>query len=236
MIPVLMYHRVGPVPRGALVKSHYISPRLLRHHLRLLQFLGYKSQTIAGIAQKWPSEKTFAITFDDAYASVAHLALPILSSMKVKATVYVVTDHIGGTNAWDEAEGEVTEPLMTEEQLRHWQEAGHEIGSHSRTHPRLAKLSPEAVLQEARESLEVIQHRFQVSAPTFCYPYGSENMAVREAIRDAGYHAACATTKGAWTPESDHFQIPRINCRKDTWTPLLFLKIMRSMRSSPRGN
>lgn len=236
MIPVLMYHRVGPVPAGAWVKSHYISPRLLRNHLRLMRFLGYESQTVASIAQHWPENKSFAITFDDAYASVATLASPILEDLQMKATVYVVTGHIGGTNAWDEAHGEVTEALMTEDQLRSWQKAGHEIGSHSQTHPRLATLSAEAVSLEAYASLAVIRDRFQVSAPTFCYPYGSENEAVREAIRDAGYLAACATTKGAWTPATDRYQIPRINCRKDTWTPLLFLKIMRSMRSSPRGS
>ena len=72
-------------------------------------------------------DKPILLTFDDAYADTAEYALPILKKYGFGAAVFVVTERLGGTNTWDEAEGCGTLHLMTAEQIRYWADAGNRV-------------------------------------------------------------------------------------------------------------
>ena len=54
-------------------------------------------------------------------------------------TLYVVAGRLGGTNDWDEGP---RLRLMDADQVRAVAAAGHEVGSHTMTHPRLAGADP----------------------------------------------------------------------------------------------
>ena len=62
---------------------------------------------------------------------------------------FLVSDLIGKTNEWQQRAGDFSEPLMDQAQIRDWLAAGQQIGSHTRTHPWLTRLSP----AEAREEI-----------------------------------------------------------------------------------
>lgn len=128
-----------------------------------------------------------SITFDDGYRSVHAEAFPVLEDLGVRATTYAITGQVGG--------GFEDRPLMTWEQLRELQDAGWEVGSHSRTHPDLRNVSDEQLQDEVVGSRQdLIDHG--ITPATMAAPYGHTNDRVREAVLEE-YDAFRVTEWGA---------------------------------------
>jgi peptidoglycan/xylan/chitin deacetylase (PgdA/CDA1 family) len=82
--------------------------------------------------------------------------------------------------------------LMSWEQIRELGRAGHEIGSHSMTHPLLPDLSDAQIHEEVATSRSRLSELTGAEVASFCYPNGSYDARCLSAVRDAGY--ACAVT------------------------------------------
>lgn len=183
-VPVLLYHNVGPYRRGT-VPSLTISPKKFEKHVRWLKRHGYvgirPSDWVAWCrdGKELPS-KPVMLTFDDAYADCAEDALPILKRYDFGSAVFVVTDQIGGTNAWDEKCGRATLHCMTAEQIRRWSTNGIEFGAHSRTHPDLRTLSDADLSNEIQGSAQHLSSLLGSRVSVFAYPYGYYSEAVRK--------------------------------------------------------
>ncbi len=79
------------------------------------------------------------LTFDDAYADLAEAAFPVLERAGFRATVFVPTAHLGGSNAWEEPEAQ-GHRLLEPASVRTGACAGIEFGAHTRSHADLAAL------------------------------------------------------------------------------------------------
>ncbi len=91
--------------------------------------------------------------------------------------------------------------------------AGFEIANHSMTHPNLSDLSPEALDWEIRESRRLLQDWFQQPVRGFCYPFGSFNAAVKNAIRAVGHrYARTVTEVERLFPPADPLELG-VSCR-----------------------
>jgi peptidoglycan/xylan/chitin deacetylase (PgdA/CDA1 family) len=120
--------------------------------------------------------------------------------------VFIISDRLGSTNDWDE--GPVF-PLMSDAQVRELAaEPGIEIGSHSRTHVRLAGLTGEQLAAEVSGSKADLTTLLEAPVRGFAYPYGSMDAAARRAVQDAGYDYACAVE--ASVAEIGLMALPRI--------------------------
>ncbi len=107
------------------------------------------------------NKKTVALTFDAAWGSdkTANI-LQTLQKHNIKATFFLV-------GFWVDKNPELTKEIFAQ---------GHQIGSHSNTHPDMAKLSKEKLGQELDESCKKIcmatgQEKVEVFRP----PFGSYN-------------------------------------------------------------
>jgi peptidoglycan/xylan/chitin deacetylase (PgdA/CDA1 family) len=102
----------------------------------------------------------------------------------------------------------------TEEELRSAVSAGEiTLGSHTWSHPNLARATPSELADELSRPLAWLREHFPAScAPILSYPYGLESAGVRSAARDAGYTMGFRVT-GGWLPAepSDPFSLPRLN-------------------------
>lgn len=86
--------------------------------------------------------------------------------------------------------------IMTSGQIRSLADEGHEIGSHSMTHPLLTQCADDALATEmgaSRERLSAIAGR---AVTGLCYPNGDHNSRVRRAAAAAGYAYAAALDPG----------------------------------------
>jgi peptidoglycan/xylan/chitin deacetylase (PgdA/CDA1 family) len=104
-------------------------------------------------------------------------------------------------------------PMTTAEVRKLADSSAAEIGSHTITHPVLARLSvhdQEVELRESRRALALLTGH----APASCsFPYGGREHYTAETpalARRAGYRCACAAFPGVVSPMTDMFQLPRV--------------------------
>lgn len=202
---VLMYHSISAStePDPHAIRVH---PDRLDAHLRLLRRLGLRgvSQTeLVRAADRGEAAGLVGLTFDDGYADFLTTAVPVLERHGMTGTVYVVAGHMGATNSWDTGP---QFPIMTADQVRAVAAAGHEVGSHTTGHARLAGADPDTVAAEVAGSRALLEDVLQAEVPGFCYPYGSYDAAAADAVRAAGYDNACVT--GDYDP-GDRHTLPR---------------------------
>lgn len=153
--------------------------------------------------------RAVALTFDDAYESVHCVALPLLASFGVPATVFPVTSQLGGHNEWDAGRGSRTLELMGEAQLRELVAAGWEVGGHGHTHRSLPGLTPAEVLEEVVTSNAVLEQACGLAPRTFAYPYGNHDPATRALV--ASHYDACLTIGASRATAADPLdRLPRV--------------------------
>lgn len=214
-IPVLTYHKIGKPRRGLQMKSLYVPPHLFGKQLKEFRQAGFCTTTL----EKWksftrPNPGKFVITFDDGSRTVFRSACDPLHQFGFSAIQYLVADLIGGKNEWDTRNGELTDSLMDKTEVRAWLSAGHEIGSHTLTHPHLARVDKKVAREEILSSKKKLEDMFGVPIRHFCYPYGSWRRWVRDLVEEAGYETAVTTDPGICTNVPDPFILPRIDVRR----------------------
>lgn len=224
-----MYHKIGVRPAGAKISGHYVSAPLFQRQLLTLKRLGYRGITFKSLLMDGPTKGTAVLTFDDGYANFCDNAVPKLEALGWQGTVFVVTDTIGGLNAWDTSWGEAPEPIMSWEQARDCVARGMEVGSHTVTHPKLAEISDGAGKTELEGSLAALKENLGEGSYTFCYPFGSYRPETAILVQKAGYIGATTVKKGSYIQGMDPFQVPRINVRSDTAPPVLAYKLFRAL-------
>ncbi len=120
-----------------------------------------------------------SITFDDGYVS-AYRASSILDKAGVKATFFIISRCVGQPN------------YMTREEVMRLAAEGHEIGSHTRNHPHLRRLSLARQESEIGGSLKDFSE-WGLRPTSFAYPFGQYNDNSFIALKDAGFTAARTT-------------------------------------------
>lgn len=234
-IPILMYHKVAPVNQRSTLKGHYVSPRLFARQMAALCARGYEVAPLSRLFAGDLSDRSVVITFDDGYENYFTHALPVLVRYGFPATVFLVANAIGRTNAWDANEGDVEERLMDLRQIREAQAAGTEFGSHTLDHVDLISATPDEAWRQISESRRVLEERLEMPVSSFCYPYGRKTEAIRDMVGRAGYRLACSTEKGANTETTDPLCLRRINVRRDTHLPIFLYKLRRDVARLETG-
>ena len=141
----------------------------------------------------WPENKAGAVslTFDDGTQSQLSLGIPALDARGLKGTFYVITDRVG--TAWDPWKSAAM--------------AGHEIDSHTKSHPYLTSLSTAQIRDELGGSRPLIDAQI-TSQKVFslAYPYGDVNTNVSTIARDY-YFAARGVNCGLNQPPYDFYNV-----------------------------
>lgn len=118
-------------------------------------------------------EKKVAISFDCAWGTdYTDTLLSIMEKEGVKCTFFMV-------EFWAEKHPEYVKKIF---------EAGHETGTHSATHPHMAKLTPPAVKKELTESCGVIEKITGKKVDLFRPPFGEYNDLVIDTARQLGLY------------------------------------------------
>ena len=91
-------------------------------------------------------------------------------------------------------------------------ERGITLGSHTHSHPNLARIAPEALRAELERPLAWLRERFTGVVPMLSYPYGLSSPTVESAAAAAGYVAAFRI-EGGWLPRGGRapFALPRLD-------------------------
>lgn len=101
--------------------------------------------------------------------------------------------------------------FMTVGQLKELLQDGHEIGSHSHTHPLLPQCTDEELVGEIEGSKRRLESALGVAITTFCYPNGSTDHRSVDLICRAGYRAAVTTRWGSNLPNQNPYLLKRFD-------------------------
>jgi peptidoglycan/xylan/chitin deacetylase (PgdA/CDA1 family) len=191
-VPILVYHHIRQsVSFGSRAERRLtVTPEIFGQQMKYLQENGYHVITFAALVDvlKNISElpgKPVVISFDDGWEDQFVYALPKLEEYHFNATFFVVTNFVGSS-------GFVSWP-----QLRKMLAAGMEIGSHTRSHPRLDKITNAGTLwDQIYASKQILESQLGARVDEFAYPFGSYNAASASIVRLAGYRVARACCIG----------------------------------------
>lgn len=214
---MLMYHKLGTAPSGVRLKGLYVTARLFGRQLTELAAARYRSADPGDLrASAVPGERRLVLSFDDGFENVLRLGVGPLREQGFQAIQFLVPGLLGRTNEWEQREGEASERLMDEAQVRDWLSAGHSIGAHTVNHPHLTRIPIKEAREEIRASRAMLEDRFGVRIRHFCYPFGDWSPAVRDAVADAGFETACTTKPGLNCPKGDPLCLRRLTARHAT--------------------
>ncbi|OFX18782.1 MAG: hypothetical protein A2V77_16195 [Anaeromyxobacter sp. RBG_16_69_14] len=120
------------------------------------------------------AEGMVTLTFDDGYSSQSTLAAPALKAHGFHATFYLISSALSN---WGP-------PYLTVDQAKGLVADGHEIGSHTVSHPDLTTLSDAKLMRELADSQSALVAALGVEdVQSFASPYGAYDQRVLDAIK-----------------------------------------------------
>jgi peptidoglycan/xylan/chitin deacetylase (PgdA/CDA1 family) len=194
-LTVICYHRFGVETKKDPYK---ISPERLEAQLVWLQAQGYQSVSLKtlGKALDDPSTplpaKALILSVDDGYKAGLGGA-PLFEKYGFRGVYFVNAGCLGRGS------------FMSWQDARDLEKAGHEVASHTLTHPNLGKPdegeSPAQYKNRVGRELNGSRRRLEKElghpVQALAYPFGAYNPAVEAAARRAGYRLLFSVTDGA---------------------------------------
>ena len=151
------------------------------------------------------SRPLISMTFDDGWEENISTALPVLDQYGYKSTQYYATMYINSDSA--------------KQQIKAVADSGHEIGSHSITHPFLTKASSANLNNELAASKQFLESIVGTGKVTsFATPYGDYNQTVTQAIQK--YYQSNRNTLDGWNTK-DNFDTYNLRVQNMTNTTTL---------------
>jgi peptidoglycan/xylan/chitin deacetylase (PgdA/CDA1 family) len=151
-----------------------------------------------------------SLTFDDGFRCQFEKALPILNSLDMTATFFLIANRdsthdrwSGHTNDWWKIDWREDDIAM----LKTLTLDGHEIGSHSVTHhPVKMRSQPEI---EVQESKRLIERWMGTAISSFCYPFYRSHGYLADVVKNVGYEQA----RGGgfppyYLPQASYYPVP----------------------------
>ena len=207
--PILYYHRVDP----DLSPHAGVTPDQFRSQLSILKQAGFQGTTLDfamknGHTDPVTGKKIVAITFDDGYQDNYRYAMPILQEFGFLATIFCLSGKIGGISDWTEDPIWKGHPLLDAPQMRELSSLGLEIGSHTRTHVDLSRLSSTDARDEIVHSKSDLEELLGVPVRSFCYPFGAYREETPTLVRGAGYSWGRSVTRRSLAPVVSSMLLP----------------------------
>jgi peptidoglycan/xylan/chitin deacetylase (PgdA/CDA1 family) len=201
-VPALLFHAV---PACRIPGLSHTTADTCSGLLRYLSDNGFCTLTVAEACARRITNgaercKAVVLTFDDAFEDFYAGVYPLLSNYRMRATIFPIVRYLGRQSSWDIYPARTH---MSTAQIREIADAGHEIGSHTMSHPNLVFLPDSEVEKELRQSKQSLEDALSRTITTLSFPYGCWNRRVWEIAKSCGY--AHASVYGSRAPADRHF-------------------------------
>jgi peptidoglycan/xylan/chitin deacetylase (PgdA/CDA1 family) len=214
-VPILMYHKINPDHKtGGL--GLRVMPADFDWEMQHLKDNGYHSVNLGAVVDHFQKgtklpDKPIVITFDDGYQDNYRYAYPILNKYGLTATIFVVTNTVGGNNDFDYKHHiQPKNKMLTWNEIKEMNANGITIGSHTLDHIHLTKISQAEARRQISDSKIILKKELGKDILYFCYPYGDYNQAVAKMVKESGYLAATTTQLGLVQSPVNPYMLKRI--------------------------
>jgi peptidoglycan/xylan/chitin deacetylase (PgdA/CDA1 family) len=207
-IPILAYHKVSPQGEIGLTTIH---PDNFEKQIGYLHVHGYQTVTFRDLLDPTfeRPEKPVILTFDDGYESIHQIAAPVLEKYGFRSVIAIISGFIGGRNTWEAFRIQRRYMHLTCGQIRQLHAAGHEIASHSVTHPYMPALPLRRAEAELKNSKNELEDMTGTEIITFCYPYGRRSRRLSGLLAENGYKFASVNAGFFPKKSNDVYALPR---------------------------
>ena len=146
------------------------------------------------------NQPLLSLTFDDGQEDNITTSLPVLNQYGFKSTQCLATEFVSNDAA-------------APDRIRAFYNSGHEICSHTITHPQLTKVTNAQLTKELRDSKKLLESIIGRTVPNFATPYGDYNSKVLTGIKQ--YYTSHRTVDEGYNSK-DNFDIYRIRVQNIT--------------------
>lgn len=201
---ILMYHKIAPTaPTQWWVEVD-------QFYRQLCELRGSQVVQLADYEPSNPDH--VVITFDGVYENVAHYAAPLLERFGYPYELFVTSEYIGNSNAFDRESGEPEAIFANTGMLARMVAGGASLQWHTRTHPHLPQLSDLSVLQGEFAVPDVLRAIDPKGFKWIAYPHGEFDERSR-ALAVERFTGAVSCNQGS---ESDRFALNRLTVTNET--------------------
>ena len=197
---ILMYHRFGEnkYPTTNTTIEQFISHtnELIKGKYDVIRLDKLVKGIKGAINLK---DRSVSITIDDAYLSVYTRAWPILKKLNLPFTLFISTDVIDNNLS----------NYMNWDQIRELVDNGVLVGSQTKSHPHLHRLTSKQILNEIEYSNKRFIKELGFKPKLFAYPYGEYDNKTIEIVQGSGYEAAFGQHSGVAHISSGIYELPR---------------------------
>lgn len=205
-VPILLYHYVEYVTdkKDTIRQSLDIAPYVFEQQVKTLHDAGYTFMTASELAdvingKRSLPKKPILLTFDDGHWDVDTVVLPILKKYHAKATAYLISGFLNGSDFLTDAQ---VKDLINSHLV--------EIGAHTVHHVSLKRLLQPVVEYEVNQSKITLEKNYKVNVVSFAYPNGAFDEQAILDVKNAGYTSAVSTVPGTTQSAQNKFFLFRL--------------------------
>ena len=201
-VPILMYHHVGDWGAPGDWAPWVVKPADFEAQMDWLRNHHYHPITMRQLqAHRERGEplppRPVMITFDDGWGEDMWIARQYLDPRAMPTVFFVYTGAVGapGFLSWSD--------------VRALEAGGHEVLSHTVSHPNLQQVPDARLASEMRDSRARLEQELGHPVECIAYPFGSYDGRVVKAAADAGYRLAVIADGPGAMDASPALELPR---------------------------
>ena len=208
-VPILLYHRFGPV----VADSMTITTPVFESHLKYLRDNGYTVIPLRQLVNYYlrkgppPPRHSVVIVVDDGHKTVYSDMLAVVKKYRIPVTLFIYPSAISNASY-----------AMTWEQLREVKKSGFfDIESHTYWHPNFDKEKKKLssveyakfVDMQMKKSRDKLEKETGIRPDMLAWPFGICNDDLERMAREAGYVAAFTIIRHHAGPADNAMALPR---------------------------
>ena len=199
-VPILVYHRVSDTDTNPTT----LKVADFDAQLKYLADNGYHVIAPDDLLDAWESGKTLpsdpiVLTFDDGHEDIYKNVFPLLQKYNMRATVFIVTDHIG------------MKDYLNWDLVRALQAGGFmDFESHTMSYKNLTTLRGDKLWNEIYGSKQAIEWALKKPAKFISYPEGKYTVDAEETSKECKFRAGFIEDYGLAMNDSNRYVLTRI--------------------------
>lgn len=148
-------------------------------------------------------KKAFCVTYDDGVLQDVRF-VKLLNKYGIKGTFNLNSALMENEFEWTHESGLVVKRLKTEDAVTLYK--GHEVASHTATHPYMQSLGKDELLREISEDKHSLERLFSEPVRGFAVPFDYYSKLIRECVKECGFEYARISEESlSFEPQKDYY-------------------------------